>query len=113
MSDVTKPEEEAASGSGESSEPPSSAPESSPDSKVAAPAPPPPPPTHRPNYVFLAAVSILSLATDLGSKWWAKANLEMPLDETRVNLPRRIELIKGWVALVFARNKGGAWGLLQ
>jgi signal peptidase II len=62
----------------------------------------------RPSIVFLAVVSALSLALDLGSKAWAKAKLDDPSD-----IYRRIDVVKDHVAFVFAKNKGGAWGLLQ
>ena len=52
-------------------------------------------------------MSVLSLAADLGTKWWAKSRLDEPLGI------RRIEVIKGHFGFVFAKNKGGAWGLLQ
>jgi signal peptidase II len=65
-------------------------------------------PPWRPNYVFLTAVSILSLAADLGTKAWAKGRLaDAPFSA------RSIELVQDHVALRFAENKGGAWGLLQ
>jgi signal peptidase II len=100
MSDETKPA-------------PSEPPESGPPEEAPLRAESAPPKMGHPAYGFLAAVSILSLAADLATKWWAKTNLEMPLDDPRLALPKRLELIKGYVALVFARNKGGAWGLLQ
>ncbi len=58
----------------------------------------------RPSYVFLALVSILTLAADLGSKAWA----EQHLDGNTV-----AELVKNHLALLLAKNRGGAWGLLQ
>jgi signal peptidase II len=63
----------------------------------------------KPDYVFLAVVSIVSLVADLGTKAWAKARLD---DPTSV-VPKRIELIDGLLGFVFAKNRGGAWGLLQ
>lgn len=66
-----------------------------------------PPPAYRPNYAFLGVVAVISLALDLGSKWWAKARLE---DAFR---PHHIEVIKDHLAFTFARNRGGAFGLLQ
>lgn len=60
----------------------------------------------RPSYFFLITVSILSLAADIGTKLWA---------EHRPNGP--IEIWKDHVTLLTgaftARNRGGAWGLLQ
>lgn len=62
----------------------------------------------RASYGFLALVSLLSLAADLGTKWWATTNLD-----TRAFPAKRVQLIADHVELVFARNKGGAWGILQ
>ena len=70
---------------------------------------PPAPPAYTPNYVFLAAVSVVSLGLDLGSKAWAKARLDAPT----AFVARRIEVWKDHLAFSFARNRGGAWGLLQ
>jgi len=56
---------------------------------------------------FLAAVSIISLVSDIGSKLWAEANLN-PL---KSGAP--LELVKDRLTLMYAENKGGAWGLLQ
>jgi signal peptidase II len=58
----------------------------------------------RPSYVFLALVSILTLAADLSSKAWA----EQHLDGNTV-----AELVKDHLTLLLAKNRGGAWGLLQ
>jgi signal peptidase II len=77
-----------------------------PDTSPASPEAPAP--SWRPNYVFLAVVSIITLGADLGSKWWAKARLE-----DAKFLDRRVEVIKDFFGFVFARNRGGAWGLLQ
>jgi signal peptidase II len=62
----------------------------------------------RPSYGFLAVVSLVSLAADLGTKWWATTNLD-----TKAFPAKRVELIADHVELVFARNKGGAWGIFQ
>ena len=64
-------------------------------------------PAKRPSYLFLAVVSFISLALDLGSKRWA----EKALAVGDVPAPRTI--IKGVFGFVLAKNKGGAWGLLQ
>ncbi|APR79440.1 Lipoprotein signal peptidase [Minicystis rosea] len=74
--------------------------------KVAAA--PPAAPAWRPSYPFLVIVSVVTLAADLGSKWWAKSRLEDAMFSER-----HIDVIKGHLAFTFARNKGGAWGLLQ
>jgi signal peptidase II len=67
-----------------------------------APAEAPPPPWRK--YVHLAGLSTVSLALDLGTKGWAKATLEGH---------RRVEVLTDHVYFTFARNRGGAWGLLQ
>lgn len=69
--------------------------------------PPPPPP--RPSYVFLGVVSLVSLVLDLGTKILAKAHLE----DAKSFADRHVDVIPGLLSLTFARNKGGAWGLLQ
>jgi signal peptidase II len=71
---------------------------------VAATAPP-----WRASYVFLGVVSMVTLALDLGSKAWAKSTL----DDPKALTPKRVEVIADHLSMVFARNKGGAWGLLQ
>jgi signal peptidase II len=83
----------------------------SPFGQVAAPipAPPPSPEGPRPSLGFLAVVSIVSLGLDLLTKWAAKAHL----DDASVYPYKKVEVIKNHVAFVFARNRGGAWGLLQ
>lgn len=62
----------------------------------------------RPSYLFLGVMSMLTLAVDLGTKWWAKARLE-----DRPFFDRHIEVIHGHFSLTYAENRGGAWGLLQ
>lgn len=59
----------------------------------------------RPSYVFLALVSILTLASDIGSKTWAEHHLD--------GYPGMVEVWKNHMTLVLAKNRGGAWGLLQ
>ncbi len=56
---------------------------------------------------FLAAVAIISLVSDIGSKLWAEANL----NPMKGGAP--LELVKDRLTLMYAENKGGAWGLLQ
>jgi signal peptidase II len=63
----------------------------------------------RPSLLFLVVVSAVSLAADLGSKWWAKSTL----DDPTMFGGRKIDVIQGKLAFIFARNRGGAWGLLQ
>jgi signal peptidase II len=57
-----------------------------------------------PSYLFLAIVSVVTLGIDLGSKQWAEKTLDLR--------PPMIVLEK-YVDFILARNKGGAWGLLQ
>jgi len=63
---------------------------------------------YRPSYVFLAVVSATSLAADLLSKLWAERRLDGPDAYFHP-----VELIKGHLDFVLAKNRGGAWGLLQ
>lgn len=69
----------------------------------------PPPPVPRPSYVFLGVVAFVSLALDLGTKILAKTHLE----DAKSFMDRHVEVIPRFLSLTFARNKGGAWGLLQ
>jgi lipoprotein signal peptidase len=55
--------------------------------------------------VFLALVSILTLAADLATKAWAERRLD--------GYPGMLDVWKNHVTLILARNRGGAWGLLQ
>jgi signal peptidase II len=64
--------------------------------------------------VFLAVVTALSLAADLGTKQWAKLHFS----GLRPPSAQKATIVDGlwdWlsVTLIYARNKGGAWGLLQ
>jgi signal peptidase II len=63
----------------------------------------------RPNYLFLGVVSLISLGLDLGSKVWAKGHLE----DAKSFADRHVDVIPRLLSLTFAKNKGGAWGLLQ
>lgn len=87
---------------------------SSPDADdVVAPAKP----TYRPSYAFLLGVSAVTLVADLGTKWWAKDRLEPRAladlaDAPRPLALRKIEVIKDHLNLIFAKNHGGAWGIL-
>jgi signal peptidase II len=58
-----------------------------------------------PSYAFLALVSILTLAADIASKSWAERHLD--------GYPGLVEIWKNHLTLILARNRGGAWGLLQ
>ncbi len=59
----------------------------------------------RPSYVFLGLVSVFTLAADIGSKTWAEHHLD--------GYPGTVEIWKNHVTLLLAKNRGGAWGLLQ
>jgi signal peptidase II len=59
----------------------------------------------RPSALFLAVVSIASLVADIGSKLWAEKRL--------ADYPGYVTLIENHLMFVLAKNKGGAWGLLQ
>jgi signal peptidase II len=59
----------------------------------------------RPSPVFLAVVSILSLVSDIGTKLWAEKKL--------ADYPGYVTVIENHLMFVLAKNKGGAWGLLQ
>lgn len=59
----------------------------------------------RPSPTFLAVVSIFSLASDVATKLWAEKRLE--------GYPGYITVVENHLMFVLAKNKGGAWGLLQ
>jgi signal peptidase II len=59
----------------------------------------------RPSPTFLAVVSIVSLASDIVTKLWAEKRLE--------GYPGYINVLDNHLMFVLAKNKGGAWGLLQ
>jgi signal peptidase II len=59
----------------------------------------------RPSPIFLAVVSIVSLVSDIGSKLWAEKKL--------ADYPGYVTMIDNHLMFVLAKNKGGAWGLLQ
>ncbi len=67
---------------------------------VATPAAP-----KRPSLLFLGFVASLSLAADIGSKTWAEKHLD--------GFPGIVNVWKDHIAFILAKNKGGAWGLLQ
>jgi len=62
----------------------------------------------RPSFLFLGIVSAITLVADLGSKLWAEQRLGRP-----DAIFRPVVLIKGNLDFVLAKNRGGAWGLLQ
>jgi signal peptidase II len=59
----------------------------------------------RPSPLFLAVLAVLSLVSDIGTKLWAEKRL--------ADYPGYITLIENHLMFVLAKNKGGAWGLLQ
>jgi signal peptidase II len=62
-------------------------------------------PGWHPPYAFLWIVSIVSLAADIGSKLWAEKKLD--------GFPGIVQVWPNHVAFILAKNRGGAWGLLQ
>lgn len=60
---------------------------------------------NHPSYVFLAALSTLTLLADVLTKAWAAAHLS--------GYPGIVEISPKFLTLVLAKNRGGAWGLLQ
>ena len=59
----------------------------------------------RPSPTFLVVVSIVSLASDIITKLWAEKRLE--------GYPGYVNVLDNHLMFVLAKNKGGAWGLLQ
>jgi signal peptidase II len=59
----------------------------------------------RPSAVFLTVVSIITLVADVGTKLWAEQKL--------AEYPGHITVLENHLMFVLAKNKGGAWGLLQ
>ncbi|HVH48226.1 MAG TPA: signal peptidase II [Labilithrix sp.] len=59
----------------------------------------------RPSPMFLAVVSIASLVSDIGTKLWAEKRL--------ADYPGYVTVVENHLMFVLAKNKGGAWGLLQ
>ncbi len=59
----------------------------------------------RPSPTFLAVVAIVSLASDIITKLWAEKRLE--------GYPGYVNVVDNHLMFVLAKNKGGAWGLLQ
>jgi signal peptidase II len=64
---------------------------------------------YTPSYVFLVVVTFVNLAADLFSKYWAKEHFETALPGEA----KRLVVIDGVMNFIFAKNRGGAWGLLQ
>jgi lipoprotein signal peptidase len=55
--------------------------------------------------VFFVVVAVATIALDMASKTWAATHLD--------TYPGTVEIWPHYVTLVLARNRGGAWGLLQ
>jgi signal peptidase II len=58
-----------------------------------------------PSYLFLLAVSIVTFLADIGTKSWAEHHLD--------GYPGTVDIWKNHLTLILAKNRGGAWGLLQ
>lgn len=59
----------------------------------------------RPSPVFLVVLSVATLVADVSTKLWAEARLE--------GYPGFIKVLDDHLMFILAKNKGGAWGLLQ
>jgi signal peptidase II len=57
----------------------------------------------------LGVITLVSLVADLWSKSWAMNHF----DALQRGAPRQLVLIDGYLSLIYAKNRGGAWGLLQ
>lgn len=58
---------------------------------------------------FLLVVTVIGVVADLASKAWAKNHF----DTLAPGESRRVEVIEGFMNFIFAKNRGGAWGLFQ
>lgn len=58
-----------------------------------------------PNYLFLTIVSVVTLGVDIAAKNWA--------EQTLSQYPFNVSVWENHVALILARNPGGAWGFFQ
>jgi len=67
-------------------------------------------PSWKPSYVFLVVVTLVNVVADLGTKQWIKRYFEA---SHLTRAARKIEVIPNYVNLIYATNKGGAWGILQ
>jgi signal peptidase II len=61
--------------------------------------------TARPKATFLVVVATLSFVADIVTKLWAEKRLE--------GYPGYVKVIDERLMFVMAKNKGGAWGILQ
>jgi len=60
-------------------------------------------------YWFLAVVTLVSLVADIATKAWAQGYFE----GLKKGAPRQLVLVEKYLAIIYAKNRGGAWGLLQ
>ena len=63
----------------------------------------------QPSMTFLVVVSLVNFVADVASKQWTKHYF----DNLKTLAERRIVVIDGFMNLIYARNRGGAWGFLQ
>lgn len=63
------------------------------------------PETNRPSRAFLLVVATASLVADVASKLWAEKALD--------GYPGFVSVVDDHLMFILAKNKGGAWGLLQ
>lgn len=66
----------------------------------------------KPSFLFLGGVSFASLVADLGTKYWAETHLVVT-SPSGFETAHPISVIQGVFTFILAKNKGGAWGLLQ
>jgi lipoprotein signal peptidase len=60
---------------------------------------------NNPSYVFLAVLATITVLLDVATKAWAATHLD--------GYPGLVEVWPKYLTLILARNRGGAWGLLQ
>ncbi len=65
-------------------------------------------PAYHASMTFLFVVAAVNLVLDVASKQWIKAYFEDPSNERQ-----KIVVVDGVAQLIYATNKGGAWGILQ
>ena len=65
-------------------------------------------PQNRPTFLFLGVVAAISLVADVTTKAWAEIVLSK-----RTLVDPAIVLIPDHLSFTLARNRGGAWGLLE
>ena len=65
---------------------------------------------YKPSYAFLVVVTAVNLVADVVTKQWVKHHFE---SDALGRAARKIVVVPNYVNLIFATNKGGAWGILQ